>query len=85
MYSGKPNIEHFHSSLRLRKNPLISSVCRNCGKVFAYAFNMIRHRRNCEGQYHLQCVACGKLFYRRDVYAAHLRTIHGLRDDKKSF
>ncbi|KAK7481229.1 hypothetical protein BaRGS_00027489 [Batillaria attramentaria] len=58
-------------------------ACRNCGKTFAYSYNMVRHRRQCEGTFHLVCGVCGKKFHRRDVYAVHLNTVHGLQDDKR--
>ncbi|KAL8575155.1 hypothetical protein ACOMHN_055148 [Nucella lapillus] len=50
--------------------------CRNCGKHFAYSHNMVRHRRKCEGTYHLQCPECGQQFNRKDVYNVHVRTKH---------
>ncbi|KAL8579073.1 hypothetical protein ACOMHN_036012 [Nucella lapillus] len=58
-------------------------TCRNCGKMFAYSFNMVRHRRQCEGRYHLQCAVCGRQFHRRDLYADHLKMAHGLQDTKR--
>ncbi|XP_025094194.1 zinc finger protein 436-like [Pomacea canaliculata] len=46
--------------------------CRNCGKTYRQSHNMLRHRRQCEGTFHLQCAACGKRFFRRDSYMDHL-------------
>ena len=63
--------------------PADNCTCRNCGKTFAYSFNMVRHRRQCEGKYHLQCPACDRQFHRRDLYADHLRAVHGLQDEKR--
>ena len=54
-----------------------SLQCRNCGKLFTFAYNMIRHRRKCEGNFHLRCPACGQGFNRRDKYSLHLLK-HGL-------
>ena len=49
-----------------------SLQCRNCGKMFTFAYNMIRHRRKCEGNFHLQCPVCGQGFSRRDHYNLHV-------------
>ncbi|KAK7481196.1 hypothetical protein BaRGS_00027456 [Batillaria attramentaria] len=57
-----------------------SYICRNCGKGFAYSHSMIRHRRKCEGTYHLSCQFCGKQFHRRDLYAEHLASNHNAVD-----
>lgn len=38
---------------------------------------MLRHRRKCEGTFHLQCQLCGQQFSRRDYYNTHVRTKHG--------
>ena len=46
--------------------------CRNCGKQFNYSKNMVRHRRKCEGNFHLCCPDCGKGFNRRDKYNLHV-------------
>ncbi|XP_076460751.1 uncharacterized protein LOC143293581 [Babylonia areolata] len=37
---------------------------------------MTRHRRQCEGTYHLSCPICQHKFYRRDYYNAHLESKH---------
>ncbi|KAK7481199.1 hypothetical protein BaRGS_00027459 [Batillaria attramentaria] len=50
--------------------------CRNCHKVFHYHYSMARHRRQCEGAYHLTCHVCGLMFHRRDRYNTHLRVRH---------
>lgn len=55
-------------------------LCRNCGKKFSYSHSMMRHRRKCEGTYHLTCGFCGKRFHRRDLYADHLATNHNAVD-----
>ncbi|KAK7481235.1 hypothetical protein BaRGS_00027495 [Batillaria attramentaria] len=60
--------------------PAKRHVCRNCGKGFTQDYNMIRHRRQCEGSFHLECSFCGKKFSRRDYYAAHLWKQHDARD-----
>ncbi|XP_076460740.1 uncharacterized protein LOC143293577 isoform X32 [Babylonia areolata] len=49
-----------------------SLQCRNCGKTFTYAYNMVRHRRKCEGVFHLRCPVCGEGFNRKDKYNLHL-------------
>ncbi|KAL8575152.1 hypothetical protein ACOMHN_055145 [Nucella lapillus] len=46
--------------------------CRNCGKLFRYSRNMVRHRRRCEGNFHLQCPLCGLGFNRRDYFNLHI-------------
>ncbi|KAL8579069.1 hypothetical protein ACOMHN_036008 [Nucella lapillus] len=46
--------------------------CRNCGKRFPYVQSMTRHRRQCEGAFHLSCPYCQKRFHRRDYYNDHL-------------
>lgn len=51
-------------------------TCRSCGKTFAYSQNMLRHRRKCEGTFHLSCIVCGQLFSRSDYYNAHMRSKH---------
>ncbi|KAK7481228.1 hypothetical protein BaRGS_00027488 [Batillaria attramentaria] len=58
-------------------------LCRNCGKIFSYNDNMVRHRRQCEGTFHLKCHVCGRQFHRRDLYASHLAVAHGIMDDKR--
>ncbi|KAK7481203.1 hypothetical protein BaRGS_00027463 [Batillaria attramentaria] len=60
--------------------PIRARRCRNCGKVFAQACSMSRHRRQCEGSFHLQCPFCDKKFGRRDYYAAHLWKEHNATD-----
>ena len=40
--------------------------------MFNYSKNMIRHRRKCEGNFHLQCPVCGQGFSRRDHYNLHV-------------
>ncbi|KAK7481198.1 hypothetical protein BaRGS_00027458 [Batillaria attramentaria] len=50
--------------------------CRNCGKTFSYAYNMVRHRRKCEGVFHLQCPHCGRGFHRRDKLTMHIARYH---------
>ncbi|KAL8579074.1 hypothetical protein ACOMHN_036013 [Nucella lapillus] len=52
--------------------------CRNCGKTFTYSQNMLRHRRKCEGTFHLECALCGQLFNRKDYYNTHCSTKHGM-------
>ncbi|XP_076460709.1 uncharacterized protein LOC143293577 isoform X5 [Babylonia areolata] len=52
--------------------------CRNCGKTFTYSQNMLRHRRKCEGTFHLECGLCGQLFNRKDYYNTHCITKHGV-------
>ncbi|PVD29684.1 hypothetical protein C0Q70_08939 [Pomacea canaliculata] len=47
--------------------------CRNCGKTYRQSQHMLRHRRQCEGTFQLQCGTCGKGFSRRDLYNQHLR------------
>ena len=37
---------------------------------------MTRHRRRCEGSYHLSCELCGQRFHRRDRYNTHLQLKH---------
>lgn len=58
-------------------------ACRKCGRGFQQQCNLLRHRKQCEGDFHLQCHICYKLFYRRDKYQGHLLTKHGIHDSKK--
>ncbi|KAK7481234.1 hypothetical protein BaRGS_00027494 [Batillaria attramentaria] len=60
-------------------------VCRNCGKTYAHGHSMLRHRRHCEGTYHLKCDACGRLFHRRDLFSDHLKVVHGIQDKKRPY
>ncbi|KAL8575151.1 hypothetical protein ACOMHN_055144 [Nucella lapillus] len=53
--------------------------CRNCGKLFNYGHSMIRHRRQCEGSFHLRCDYCGQMFHRRDRLNTHLQIRHQVR------
>ena len=39
---------------------------------------MTRHRRRCEGSYHLSCELCGQRFHRRDRYNTHLQIKHNV-------
>ena len=55
-------------------------TCRTCSKVFLHQCNLLRHRKKCEGDYHLECHLCGKQFYRRDYYQDHLATKHNAID-----
>ncbi|PVD29681.1 hypothetical protein C0Q70_08936 [Pomacea canaliculata] len=55
-----------------RETAYEGACCPVCGKAFTKSFNMIRHRRKCEGRFHLQCPHCGRKFYRRDKYNIHL-------------
>ena len=55
-------------------------TCRTCNKVFLHQCNLLRHRKKCEGDYHLECHLCGKQFYRRDYYQDHLATKHNTGD-----
>ena len=62
----------WHAGRAPRERSGGSRQCRNCGKMFAYADNMVRHRRKCEGVFHLQCPVCGKGFNRRDYFNLHV-------------
>ena len=58
-------------------------VCQTCGKLFLHQCNARRHRKQCQGDFHLQCHMCDKKFYRRDKYQYHLLTQHGVLDARK--
>ena len=58
-------------------------ACQTCGKLFLHQCNLLRHRKLCEGDYHLQCHVCDKKFYRRDKYQDHLFVKHGVLDVRK--
>ncbi|KAL8575158.1 hypothetical protein ACOMHN_055151 [Nucella lapillus] len=58
-------------------------ACQKCGKLFLYQCNLLRHRKQCEGDFHLHCPYCERKFYRRDKYQYHLMVKHGALDDKK--
>ncbi|KAL8579081.1 hypothetical protein ACOMHN_036020 [Nucella lapillus] len=55
-------------------------TCRTCQKTFLHQCNLFRHRKKCEGDYHLACHLCGKRFYRRDYYQEHLAIKHNTVD-----
>ncbi|KAK7481232.1 hypothetical protein BaRGS_00027492 [Batillaria attramentaria] len=57
--------------------------CRTCGKVFLHQCNLFRHRKKCEGDFHLTCHVCGMKFYRRDHYQGHLAYKHQTVDVMK--
>nr|KAG5695232.1 hypothetical protein BaRGS_008060 [Batillaria attramentaria] len=58
-------------------------TCRTCNKVFLHQCNLLRHRKKCEGDFHLTCQVCGMMFYRRDVYQNHLADKHHILDEFK--
>ena len=51
-------------------------TCRNCNKVFLNRCSLQRHRKKCEGDFHLACHLCDQRFYRRDLYRDHLASKH---------
>jgi uncharacterized C2H2 Zn-finger protein len=57
--------------------------CVYCGKWFVHQPSLIRHRRQCEGNYYLSCSICGKKFHRRDRYQSHLLRAHNAYDSAK--
>jgi uncharacterized Zn-finger protein len=57
--------------------------CPHCFKSFVHKSNLRRHKKQCEGQYHLECQYCRQLFYRRDLYQDHLLNRHGIMDAMK--
>ncbi|KAK7481285.1 hypothetical protein BaRGS_00027545 [Batillaria attramentaria] len=57
-------------------------TCRTCSKVFVHLCSLSRHRKKCEGNFHLSCHLCGMKFYRRDHYRNHLADKHQAVDEK---
>lgn len=53
-------------------------VCSKCNQSFGYMGNLSRHRKACEGKFHLKCSFCDKVFYRQDVLKIHLASKHCL-------
>lgn len=53
-------------------------VCTKCNQSFGYLGNLSRHRKACEGNFHLKCPYCAKGFYRQDVLKIHLLSKHGV-------
>ncbi|KAL8579080.1 hypothetical protein ACOMHN_036019 [Nucella lapillus] len=51
-------------------------TCRNCHKLFLNRCSLQRHRKKCEGDFHLACHICHQRFYRRDLYREHLVSKH---------
>lgn len=51
--------------------------CRRCGRQYQQNCSLLRHRRNCEGRFHLECPVCNRKFYRRDVFKNHMKIHHG--------
>ncbi|KAL8575153.1 hypothetical protein ACOMHN_055146 [Nucella lapillus] len=74
--SGEHADDYFAMPAPLEQQPREKSggclQCRNCGRTFTQPYNMVRHRRKCEGKFHLQCPYCGRGFYRRDKFNIHL-------------
>ena len=55
--------------------------CWKCGATFLHKNNLGRHRKKCEGNFHLSCPLCGQLFHRRDRYKEHLQKKHYMEDE----
>ncbi|KAL8579076.1 hypothetical protein ACOMHN_036015 [Nucella lapillus] len=55
-------------------------MCVRCGRSFVHRTNLCRHRKKCEGNFHLSCPECGQLFHRRDRYKEHLEKKHSRLD-----
>ncbi|KAK7481197.1 hypothetical protein BaRGS_00027457 [Batillaria attramentaria] len=51
-------------------------VCARCGRQYAHARGLIRHRKQCEGRYDITCLVCGKMFTRTDKYKQHMNNKH---------
>lgn len=52
--------------------------CEKCHQSFGYLGNLSRHRKACEGNFHLKCPRCDKTFYRQDVLKIHMQNKHGI-------
>ncbi|KAL8579079.1 hypothetical protein ACOMHN_036018 [Nucella lapillus] len=73
-------MESIQVVLAEEENADLPFMCRNCGKQYKHSATMTRHRKQCEGKYHLSCPVCGRPFHRRDRYQEHLLKMHQLHD-----
>ncbi|KAK7481204.1 hypothetical protein BaRGS_00027464 [Batillaria attramentaria] len=50
--------------------------CTRCGRQYSHQPGLIRHRKQCEGRYDIQCPVCYKQFHRRDACKQHILSKH---------
>ena len=80
---GRPSTTLGHPEQFEDEEGRLRYACRNCGMAYVHMPNLRRHRKKCEGHYHLQCHLCQQRFYRRDLYQDHLIMKHGTVDAMK--
>lgn len=52
--------------------------CMNCGKLFSFPGNRLRHEKMCQQVSLVPCPVCHQAFARSDNLKTHIRQVHGI-------
>uniref|UniRef100_A0A8C4VSD1 C2H2-type domain-containing protein n=1 Tax=Gopherus evgoodei TaxID=1825980 RepID=A0A8C4VSD1_9SAUR len=63
-----------HKQIHVKKSPVSSYICTDCGKSFGRHADLIRHQRTHTGERPYKCTECEKSFTEKPRLTNHLRT-----------